>query len=91
MQVRIWAPLKGIVKIYGMSKFGVISGIFGGLIAIILIDITWSVPGAIPGYFAGDYLAKALHDGRAQRIIRWYLGNIRKSKTTPDTSIKMFF
>lgn len=91
MQARIWAPLKGIVKLYGMSKFGFLAGVFGCFIAMIFMGITWCVAGAVPGYFIGDYLAKSLHDGRAQRMIRWYFGNSRKNNKTPDTSIKMFF
>jgi|GEM_PF-1610041 len=91
MQARIWAPLKNIVKIYGMTELGVISGLVGCVITMIFMGVTWSVGGAIPGYFIGDYLAKSLHDGSAQRMIRWYFGSGRRGKCTPDSSVKMFF
>lgn len=91
MKARIWASLKGIVKLYGMSQLGVVSGLIGCIIAILFLGLTWFVAGAIPGYFIGDYLAKSLHDGRAQRMIGWYFGSSRRGKKTPDTSTKMFF
>ncbi len=90
MQVRFWKPLKGIVKIYGMARLGVILGLVGCLIAMLLFGGMWSIGGAIPGYFIGDYLAKALHDGKAQRLIRWYFLTGSKGKA-PNTAIKLFF
>ena len=90
MQVRFWQPLKGIVKIYGMGRLGVVLGAAGCLITMLFFGVMWSIGGAIPGYFIGDYLAKALHNGKAQRLIRWYLPAMSKSQA-PTTSIKLFF
>jgi hypothetical protein len=74
MQTRLWKPLKAIVKIYGMARLGVICACIGCLIVLCFVSVMWSVAGAIPGYFIGDYLAKSLHDGKAQRFIRWHFG-----------------
>ncbi len=86
MQARFWQPLKGIVKIYGMARLGVV----GCLITMLFLGVMWSIGGAIPGYFIGDYFAKALHDGKAQRLIRWYFLTGSKSQA-PNTSVKLFF
>lgn len=90
MQARFWQPLKGIVKIYGMARLGVVLGIVGCFTVMIFFGVMWSVAGAIPGYFIGDYLARAMHDGKAQRITRWYLSSSRKGPA-PNSSIKLFF
>jgi hypothetical protein len=90
MQVRLWQPLKGIVKIYGMSRFGVICGLAGCLIAMLFLGVMWSIGGAIPGYFFGDYFAKSLHDGKIQRLVHWYFPSKAKSKL-PKSSVKLFF
>jgi hypothetical protein len=90
MQVRFWQPLKGVVKIYGMARLGVIAGIVGCLIAMMFFGVMWSIGGAVPGYFIGDYFAKALHDGKAQRLIRWYFLS-GKNRATPPTAVKLFF
>lgn len=90
MQARFWKPLKGVVKIYGMARLGVIFGIVGCFIALLIFGMMWSIAGAIPGYFIGDYLAKALHDGKAQRLTRWYFGSRSKS-FAPPSNIKLFF
>jgi hypothetical protein len=90
MQVRVWKPLKGIVKIYGMARLGVICAVFGCFIAMIFLGVMWSIGGAIPGYFIGDYFAKALHDGKAQRMMRWYLPSGAKSRL-PSSNTKLFF
>lgn len=90
MQAPFWKPLKGIVKIYGMAKLGVILGIVGCFVAMIIFGFMWSIAGAVPGYFIGDYLAKALHDGKAQRFTRWYFG-LKNKACTPHTWIKLFF
>ena len=90
MVVRLWKPLKGIVKIYGMSRLGVVCGIVGCLIAMMFLGIMWSVGGAIPGYFVGDYLSKVLHDGQAQRFMRWYFG-IFENRKGPISSNRLFF
>jgi hypothetical protein len=90
MQVRFWQPLKGIVKIYGMARLGVVLGVVGCLVSMLFFGVMWSIGGAIPGYYIGDYLAKALHNGKAQRLIRWYFPTKGKSQT-PKTSTKLFF
>lgn len=90
MQVRFWQPLKGVVKIYGMARLGVICGVVGCLIAMIFLGVMWSIGGAIPGYVIGDYFAKALHDGKAQRMLRWYFPSGAKTRL-PSSSIKLFF
>jgi hypothetical protein len=90
VQARFWKPLKSIVKIYGMAKLGVIFGAIGCLIAMLIFGFMWSIAGAIPGYFIGDYLAKSLHDGKAQRFIRWYFGAATKG-SNPPSWMKLFF
>jgi hypothetical protein len=90
MQTRFWQPLKGIVKIYGMARLGVVLGVVGCLITMLFFGVMWSIGGAIPGYYVGDYLAKALHNGKAQRLVRWYFPTLSKSQA-PSTSVKLFF
>jgi len=90
MQTRFWQPLKALVKIYGMSRLGVVCGLLGCLITMAFLGVMWSVGGAIPGYFLGDYFAKALHDGKAQRLIHWYFPTFRKTQS-PKSSVKLFF
>lgn len=90
MQTRMWQPLRGEAKIYGMAVLGVICGVIGCFITMLFIGVMWSVGGAIPGYFVGDYLSKSLHDGKAQRFIRWYFPKLGKS-TLPSSSLKYFF
>mgnify|MGYP005608139121 FL=1 len=90
MQARFWQPLKGIVKIYGMARLGVVLGVVGCFVTMMFFGVMWSIGGAIPGYFVGDYLAKVLHNGKAQRFIRWYFPTMSKS-FAPSTSIKLFF
>lgn len=89
-QTRIWQPLRSEVKIYGMALLGVICGLIGCLIAMMFLGVMWSVGGAIPGYFVGDFLSKLLHDGKAQRFIYWYFPKWSKTPM-PDSSIKYFF
>ncbi len=89
MQVRFWKPLKGIVKIYGMARLGVVCGLIGCLVAMIFLGVMWSIGGAIPGYFFGDYFAKAMHDGKVQRLVHWYLPS--RSNNLPTSEIKLFF
>jgi len=31
---------------------------------MMFLGFMWSVGGAIPGYFVGDFLSKSLHDGK---------------------------
>jgi hypothetical protein len=90
VQARFWKALKSVVKIYGMAKLGVILGAVGCVIAMLIFGFMWSIAGAIPGYFIGDYLAKVLHDGKAQRFIRWHFGS-RIKDSSPPTWIKLFF
>jgi len=90
MQTRLWSPLRAEVKIYGMALLGVICGLIGCVIAMIFLGVMWSVGGAIPGYFVGDFLSKALHDGKAQRLIHWYFPRFSKSPM-PSSSVKNFF
>lgn len=90
MQTRIWKTLRGEVKIYGMAVLGVVCGIIGCFVAMIFVGFMWSVGGAIPGYFVGDFLSKALHDGKAQRLIHWYFPKIAKT-SLPSSSLKYFF
>ena len=90
MQTRIWHPLRGEVKLYGMAMLAVILGVIGCFIAMMFVGFMWSVGGAIPGYFVGDFLSKALHDGKAQRFVHWYFPKFVKSPL-PDSSIKYFF
>ncbi len=90
-QVRFWQPLKGIVKIYGMARLGVILGLVGCLVAMLFFGVMWSIGGAIPGYFIGDYLAKVLHDGKAQRLCRWYLPFKNQQHHAPSSDNKLFF
>ena len=82
--------LAGGSKNYGMALLGVICGVVGCLIAMMFFVFMWSVGGAIPGYFIGDFLSKALHDGKAQRLIHWYFPRFSKS-LLPDSSVKNFF
>lgn len=90
MQTRIWKTLRGEVKIYGMAVLGVVCGIIGCFVAMIFVGFMWSVGGAIPGYFVGDFLSKALHDGKAQRLIHWYFPKIAKT-SLPSSALKYFF
>jgi len=90
MQTRIWRPLRGEVKIYGMALLGVISGGIGCFIAMLIFGIMWSVGGAIPGYFIGDFLSKSLHDGKAQRFLYWYFPSF-SNQGAPKPYLKSFF
>ena len=90
MQVKLWKSLRSVPKIYGMAILGVVCGLIGCFIVMIFLGFMWSVSGAIPGYFIGDYLSKVLHDGKAQRMIRWYFPSFRKS-VLPDSTQKYFF
>lgn len=90
MQVRLWQHLRSESKIYGMAILGVICGLVGCLISMMFFGFMWSVAGAIPGYFVGDFLSKALHDGKAQRFIHWYFPNCSRQRL-PDSSVKYFF
>lgn len=90
MQTRIWQPLRSEVKIYGMALLGVVFALVGCLVAMIFLGFMWSVGGAIPGYFIGNFLSKALHDGKAQRLIHWYFPRISKT-SMPSSSLKHFF
>ncbi|MGV2433278.1 MAG UNVERIFIED_CONTAM: hypothetical protein LVQ98_08550 [Rickettsiaceae bacterium] len=90
MQTRFWHPLKSVVKIYGMTKLGVTLSLIGCLISMMILGFMWSIAGAIPGYFIGDYLAKALHDGRFQRFYSWHF-NSSKRKGVPPSSVKHLF
>lgn len=90
IQARIWPTLRAESKIYGMAVLGVICSCAGCFIAMIFLGIMWSVGGAIPGYFIGDFLSKILHDGKAQRWLNWYFPAFAKS-CAPNSSIKRFF
>ena len=90
MQVRFWTPLRGVIKIYGMARLGVIMGVISCVVVMLFFGTMWSIGGAIPGYYFGSYLAQALHNGRAQRLIRWYLPAWRQS-LLPPTTTKLFF
>ena len=90
MQTRLWQPLRGEIKIYGMALLGVIFALVGCLTTMMFLGFMWSVGGAIPGYFVGDFLSKALHDGKAQRFIHWYFPKFAKS-SLPSSSLKSFF
>lgn len=90
MQTRMWPPLRAESKIYGMAVLGVMCGLIGCLIVMMFLGIMWSVGGAIPGYFIGDFLSKILHDGKAQRWLNWYFPKFVKSPM-PSSSIKRFF
>ncbi len=90
MQTRMWPPLRAESKIYGMAVLGVMCGLIGCLIVMMFLGIMWSVGGAIPGYFIGDFLSKILHDGKAQRWLNWYFPKFAKSPM-PSSSIKRFF
>ncbi len=90
MQVRFWKPLRAVTKIYGMAILGIICGLVGSLIAMMVLGFMWSVAGAIPGYFIGDFLSRNLHDGKVQRMIRWYFPSFKKS-SLPDSCQKYFF
>jgi uncharacterized protein YcfJ len=90
MQTRMWKPLRGEPKIYGMAVLGVVCGVIGCLITMLFVGFMWSVGGAIPGYYIGEFLSKALHDGKAQRFLRWYFPSLGKSKL-PSSSLKYFF
>lgn len=96
MQARLWRPLKGIVKIYGMARLAVICACLGCFAVMCLVSVMWSVAGAIPGYFIGDYLAKALHDGKAQRFINWHFGFSGfgfgfSSSSKKNKAVRLFF
>jgi hypothetical protein len=54
------------------------------------LGMIWSVAGALPGYLIGSYLAKVLHDGKAQRLIRWFFPTNQKEHA-PDSKTKLFF
>jgi len=73
-----------------MARLGVVLGVVGCLITMLFFGVMWSIGGAIPGYYVGDYLAKALHNGKAQRLVRWYFPTLSKSQA-PSTSVKLFF
>jgi len=90
MQVRLWQPLRGEAKIYGMALLSVIFAIVGCFVAMMFFGFMLSVGGAIPGYFIGDFLSKALHDGKAQRFIHWYFPKFAKT-SMPSSSLKSFF
>lgn len=90
MQTRMWQTLRGEVKIYGMALLGVICGLVGCLVAMMFFGFMWSVGGAIPGYFIGDFLSKTLHGGKAQRFIHWYFPKLSKTPL-PNSSLKYFF
>lgn len=90
MQIRFWKPLRSVTKIYGMAVLGIICGLFGCFVSMMFLGVMWSVAGAIPGYFVGDFLSKALHDGKAQRVIRWYFPSFKKS-LLPSSAQKHFF
>jgi len=90
MQTRIWQPVRAEAKIYGMALLGVICGLVGCLVVMMFFGFIWSVGGAIPGYFVGDFLSKSLHDGKAQRLIHWYFPRVSKTQL-PSSSVKNFF
>ena len=90
MQTRLWQPLRGEIKIYGMALLGVIFALVGCLVTMMFLGFMWSVGGAIPGYFIGDFLSKALHDGKAQRFIHWYFPKFAKT-SMPSSLLKSFF
>jgi hypothetical protein len=90
MQTRIWHGLRGEAKIYGMAILGVVFALIGCLIAMIFLGVMWSVGGALPGYFIGEFLSKTLHDGKAQRFLRWYFPNFA-GKSLSCSSIRSFF
>jgi hypothetical protein len=90
MQTRMWKPLRGEIKIYGMPVLGVILAIVGVFVAMTLFSLMFSVIGSLPGYYLGDYLSKILHDGKAQRFIHWYFPSKPKA-SIPDSAIKYFY
>ena len=90
MQTRMWPPLRAEVKIYGMAVLGISCGLIGCIVVMAFLGVMWSVGGAIPGYFIGDYLSKILHDGKAQRWLNWYFPKFAKTPM-PCSSIRRFF
>ena len=90
MQTRMWKPLRAEAKIYGMAVLGVVCGLVGCLVVMMFLGVMWSVGGAIPGYFIGDFLSKILHDGKAQRWLHWYFPKFAKTPM-PSSSVKSFF
>jgi hypothetical protein len=90
MQVHFWKPLKSIIKIYGHPRLGIVLGVFGCLVTMPFFGMMWSVVGALPGYLVCSYLAKVLHDGKAQRLIRWFFPTNQKEHA-PDSKTKLFF
>lgn len=90
MQTRMWETLRAEIKIYGMPLLAVIMAMVGVIIVMMIFNMMYSVIGALPGYYLGDYLSKILHDGKAQRFIHWYFPS--RSKTSrPDSAIKYFY
>ena len=90
MQTRMWETLRAEIKIYGMPLLGVIMAMVGVIIAMMIFNMMYSVVGALPGYYLGDYLSKILHDGKAQRFIHWYFPSWSKT-SIPDSAIKYFY
>ena len=86
----MWKPLRAEAKIYGMAVLGVVCGLIGCLIVMMFLGVMWSVGGAIPGYFIGDFLSKILHDGKAQIWLHWYFPKLSKTPM-PSSSVKSFF
>ncbi len=90
MQTRMWETLRAEIKIYGMPLLGVITAMVGVIIAMMIFNMMYSVIGALPGYYLGDYLSKILHEGKAQRFIHWYFPS-RSKRLRPDSAIKYFY
>ena len=82
--------LRSVVKIYGVSKLSIVTTILGCIITMIFLGIMWSVVGALPGYFIGDYLSQSLHNGVLQRRLHWELAKIRNKVLLPPSSTKFF-
>ena len=82
--------LRSIVKIYGMSKLSVFTAVLGCIVTMMFLGVMWSVVGALPGYFIGDYLSQSLHNGTLQRRLHWELPKILNRTLLPPSSTKFF-
>ena len=61
------------VKYYGLKLIGLIIGGVLGIFALLVINMTFAIAGAIIGYGIGAWFSSLMHQGKLQRWIYWNL------------------